>query len=129
MLDGGDLYEGGVPCVEGGELEDEPDDDPTTASPLRLPTSHPTRCGAVLLNGDGGTADPDWVTFTLDSGTTTFDLQWAGNVTLTVQVDGSAPVSSPFDAGIPFNRKDPYYVEIRSPDGKKQFWRVTLFQN
>ncbi len=128
LLDGGDMYEGGVPCVMGGELEEEPNDDPSTANPLRQPTDHPTRCGAILPTDDGGLAESDFLTFSLDGGTKLFALQWAGNVTLKVEVDGSAPVFSPFDGGIPYNNKDPYYVEVKSANGTQTFWRVTLFQ-
>jgi hypothetical protein len=129
VLDGGDIYEGGVPCVVGGELEIEPNDEAGTANVLVNPPEHPTRCGAVLLTGDGGTAESDFLTFTLPTGTASFFLQWDGNISLKVDVDGSAPVTSPFEGGIPFHANTPYFVEVKSADGKKQFWRVSVFKN
>ena len=48
VLDGGDLYEGGVPCVVGGLLEEEPNDDRDAANVV-----DPTRCGAILLRMAG----------------------------------------------------------------------------
>ena len=132
VLDGGDLYEAGIQCVVGGELEVEPNDDESTANvlnPSSTPPSKATRCGAVLLTGDGGTPENDFLTFHLQPTTTNFYLQYQGNIKLTVTVDGSAPVVSPFDGGIPFNKNDGYYVEVNSANTKAANWRVTLFEN
>lgn len=141
VLDGGDLYEGGVPCVLGGLLEEEPNDDEATANLLS-----PTRCGVIFVNpdrsdagdagdagdaADGGLAENDYVKFQLKTATQSFFLQFAGNVKMDVMVDGSAPVtiSSTQSPAVPFVRGQPYSVRVYSADGKRQVWRVTLFEN
>jgi hypothetical protein len=138
-LDGGDVYEGGVPCVLGGLLEEEPNDDTTTAnalSPADAGCAAPgcSRCGAILTSdpgagGDGG-AESDFLTFEVRPNVNNFYLQFGGNVTLTVTVEGHAPIvitqtSSPT---LPLVRGKPYYVEVKSVNGKRQNWRVTLFE-
>jgi hypothetical protein len=148
VLDGGDLYEGGIPCVVGGELEEEPNDDVASANPLNanppLPEagkaqSRATRCGAMfLVDADGGDAGNDsglvaeleYLTFQLQPTTKSFYVQYGGNVVLKVEVEGHAPVTIPSaDASIPFVKNKPYYVQVKSADGKSQKWRVTLFED
>lgn len=134
VLDGGDLYEGGIPCVLGGLLEEEPNDDKTTANTLM-----PTRCGAILLTGDGGAsvtdggsvAESDFLTFTLPTTTTTFYLQFSGDISLKIDVEGnpSVTITPTMPANVPLVRDKPYYVEVRSLNGKRANWRVTVFQN
>lgn len=138
VLDGGDLYEGGVPCVVGGQLEEEPNDDTTTANTLA-----PTRCGVVFPldpdagadaaadAGDAGATESDFLTFTLKPTTTSFFLQFSGNITMTVSVEGKQPVtiSQTQSPAVPFVKDKPYYVEVKSANGKRQAWRVTLFEN
>jgi hypothetical protein len=147
-LDGGDLYEGGVPCVLGGELEEEPNDDTANANTLNpnplLPEagkaqSRSTRCGVMFLVGaDGGDAGNDsglvpeleYLTFQLQSTTKSFFVQYGGNVVLKVEVEGHPPVTIPSpDASIPFVKNKPYYIQVKSADGKSQKWRVTLFED
>jgi hypothetical protein len=138
-LDGGDLYEGGVPCVQGGLLEEEPNDDTTTAnelSPTDAGCTAPgcSRCGVIFVTDldagpDGGT-ESDFLTFTVRPGVKDFYLQFAGNVTLTVTVEGHPPVviSQTQSPTLPLVRGKPYFVEVKSASGKKQTWRVTLFE-
>jgi hypothetical protein len=125
LIDGGDAFEGGIPCVVGGEGEIEPNNDTASANEL-----HPTRCGAVLVS-DGGAdgGESDYLTFTLGDASTNFYLQYAGNVKLKVETDGQAPVdmAAP-DASLVLQHGQPYFVEVRSATGKSQTWRVTLFQ-
>jgi hypothetical protein len=126
VLDGGPGYEGGIPCVVGGEIEEEPNDDPSTANELR-----PTRCGAVLVS-DGGPdgGEDDYLTFTLADASTSFYLQYAGQVKINVETDGQAPVDiTQPDASLAFKKGQPYFVQVRSANGKTQVWRVTLFQD
>ncbi|MBX3207976.1 MAG: hypothetical protein KF764_23215 [Labilithrix sp.] len=124
ILDGGEDFEGGIPCVVGGELEEEPNDTREEANPLR-----PTRCGVIRTDiVDGG--ESDFVTFTIaDASTKSFFVQYAGNVKVLVETDGSAPVDiTQPGVSIPLRRDQPYYVEVKSKDGKQQFWRVSLFE-
>lgn len=125
LIDGGDEFEGGIPCVVGGDPEVEPNDDVLTANELA-----PTRCGAVLVT-DGGLdgGESDFLTFTLADASTSFFLQYAGQVKVKVETDGQAPVdiSAP-DASLALRKGQPYFVEVRSATGKNQVWRVTLFQ-
>ncbi len=126
LIDGGDEFEGGIPCVVGGDPELEPNDDTLTANELK-----PTRCGAVLVT-DGGTdgGESDFLTFTLADASTSFFLQYAGNVSVKVETDGQAPVdiTGP-DASLVLKKAQPYFVQVRSANGKSQVWRVTLFQS
>lgn len=123
VLDGGD-FEGGIPCVVGGELELEPNDDKLTANDLK-----PTRCGVVLVS-DGGVdgGESDWLTFQLGDASTNFYVQYAGNVKVLVETDGQAPVDITTGGKLNFAKGQPYHVQVRSADGKTQTWRVTLFQ-
>ena len=126
LIDGGAEFEGGIPCVVGGDPELEPNDDTLTANELK-----PTRCGAVLVT-DGGLdgGESDFLTFTLGDASTSFFLQYAGNVKVNVETDGMAPVdiTGP-DASLILKKHQPYFVEVRSVNGKSQVWRVTLFQS
>ena len=124
VLEGGPGFEGGIPCVVGGLVEEEPNDDPSMANPLT-----PTRCGAVLVE-DGGLdgGENDYLTFTLGDASTSFFLQYSGQVKVNVEVDGSAPVdiTAP-DASLKLVKDQPYFVQVRSATGKTEVWRVTLF--
>jgi hypothetical protein len=126
LIDGGAEFEGGIPCVVGGDPELEPNDDTLTANELK-----PTRCGAVLVT-DGGAdgGESDFLTFTLADASTSFFVQYAGNVSVKVETDGQAPVdiTAP-DASLIVRKGQPYFVEVRSVNGKNQVWRVTLFQS
>lgn len=121
LLDGG--IEGGIPCVEGGELEDEPNDEKQLANELK-----PTLCGVIKAHApDAG--ESDFLTFTLGDASTSFFLQYAGNVKVTVETDGSVPVD--ITQGSPtldFKKGQPYFVEVTSKDNKQQVWRVTVFE-
>lgn len=126
VLEAGDEYEGGVPCVVGGQLEEEPNDDKDAANPTM-----PTRCGAVLLTADGGTAESDFLTFTLKQTTTNFFIQFSGDVSLKVEVEGSPPVTiTPTTSPtLPLVKGKPYFIEVKSlMANKKANWRVTIFE-
>jgi len=137
VLDGGP--EGGVPCVLGGVLEDEPNDDRATAN-----TVDPTRCGVLVAKtsddagadgGDAGDAgagtESDFLTFTLKPTTKSFYIQFAGDISMKVDVEGQpsviiTPTSAP---PVAFVQNKPYYIEVRSLNGKPTNWRVTVFQD
>jgi hypothetical protein len=122
VLDSGD-GDGGIPCVVGGELEEESNDDRLTANTLS-----PTRCGVVKIN-DLDAGESDFLTFTLGDASTQFYLQYAGNVNVLVETDGSAPIDITQGAPkLPFRKGQPYFVEVKSKDNKRQVWRVTLFE-
>jgi hypothetical protein len=126
VIDGGAEFEGGIPCVVGGDPELEPNDTRLLANELK-----PTRCGAVLVS-DGGMdgGESDFLTFTLGDASTSFFLQYAGDVTVKVDTDGQAPVDiTQPDASLVAKKNQPYFVEVRSKTGKSQVWRVTLFQS
>ncbi|HVH45379.1 MAG TPA: hypothetical protein VM925_23660 [Labilithrix sp.] len=122
VLDSGDV-DGGIPCVVGGELEEEPNDDGGLANELK-----PTRCGVTLVNAvDAG--ESDFLKFELADASTEFFVQYAGNVQVLVETDGSAPVDiTQGSPKVAFKKGQPYFVEVKSKDGKPQVWRVTLFQ-
>lgn len=127
LLDAGDLFDGGlIPCVVGGELEEEPNDALEEANTLR-----PTRCG-VAFAGDGGpdSGDVDSLTFELGDASSSFYLQYAGNVKVVVETDGQAPadISASPAPTLKFVKGQPYYVQVSSATGKTQTWRVTLFE-
>ena len=130
VLDGGDLYEGGIPCVVGGQLEEEPNDDRDAANPVM-----PTRCGVVLVDADGGTsgnplvAESDFLTFTLPSTTKSFYIQFAGDVSLKIDVEGnpSVTITPTMSGNVPLVKDKPYFIEVRSLNGKVATWRVTIF--
>ncbi|MDB4933368.1 MAG: hypothetical protein JWP87_340 [Labilithrix sp.] len=126
LIDGGNEFEGGIPCVVGGDPELEPNDDRLLANELK-----PTRCGAVLVS-DGGLdgGESDFLTFTLADASTNFFIQYAGDVRVKVETDGQAPVDiTEPDASLVTKKNQPYFVEVRSKTGKSQVWRVTLFQS
>jgi hypothetical protein len=130
-LEAGPEYgEAGIPCVAGGKLEEEPNNDKDAAN-----TVDPTRCGAILLTADGGlgspgTAESDFLTFELKSTTKTFFIQFSGDISMKIDVDGqSVTVSPTMSPPIPFVKDKPYYIEIRSLNGKRANWRVTIFES
>jgi hypothetical protein len=129
VLDAGD---GGIACVVGGELEEEPNDTELTANMINFPDAampvHGTRCGIVRVDAlDAG--ENDFLKFQLADASTRFYVQYAGNVHVVVETDGSAPidVTEP-DASVAFKKGQPYYVQVTSKDGKQQVWRVSVFQ-
>jgi hypothetical protein len=139
ILDGGDLYEGGVPCVVGGQLEEEPNDTEGTATALSPDAASPrSMCGVIFVDpdagdggGDGGLAETDFLSFQLKSATQSFYVQYAGDINVDVEIDGSAPIniSGTTVPTLPFVRDQPYFVKVNSKDGKRQVWRVSVFEN
>jgi hypothetical protein len=128
-LDGGDI-DGGVLCVVGGELEQEDNNTAATANPINYGAvpGKASRCGVIKIDAqDAG--ESDFLKFELADAATKFYLQYAGDVHVIVETDGSAPVDITQDSSeLAFRKGQPYLVEVKSKDGKQQVWRVTLFQ-
>jgi hypothetical protein len=119
VLEAGPEYGGGVPCVQGGVLEVEPNDDASTANELA-----PTVCGAVLPG-----TEVDVLKFRLQSRSKSMFIGFDGNVSLTVTVDGQTVVVTPqSNPAIPFVKNKDYTVEVRSMDQARQNYRVTIFE-
>ena len=139
VLDGGEEYEGGVPCVAGGLLEEEINDEPDAANPLdpadaACPAPGCSRCGVIFTNADGGTdggAELEFVSFDMHPSAKSFFLQYGGDVTLTVRVGAMGPyvINKTSTPVLPFVRNQTYFVEVKSNTGKRTPWRVTLFEN
>jgi hypothetical protein len=147
ILDAGPEYDGGIVCRGNGVIEEEPNDDPDAANQLRYDVDAAclksaggcTRCGVIFLEdpdsgadaGDGGT-EVEFVTFDLQPTTKSFYVEYEGDVTLTITIDGEAgtyvvgkgqpPVTIPAKLG------KHYYVEVTSNTGKITPWRVTLYE-
>lgn len=140
VIDGGDLYEGGIPCVAGGLAEEEINDEPDAANPLdpadaACPAPGCSRCGIIFTSdpdagGDGG-AELEYVSFDVHPTAKSFFLQYGGDVTLTVRVGAQGPyiINKSSTPTLPFVRNQTYYVEVKSNTGKATPWRVTLFEN
>ena len=135
VLDAGGVYEGGIACVSGGLLESEPQNNNQNNGDV-LNKQHPTFCGATIPGraADGGAGDVDYLQFKLENPTTTFFLQFAGNVKVTVTVETQSgvqtivmtPTSFP---PIPFVLGKDYTVKVESNSGQREDWRITLFQS
>jgi len=111
--------DGDIPCVVGGAMETEPNNSDGTANELA-----PTVCGYT----DPAT-ESEWLHFTLKNTTKHMYLGYAGNIKLTVRVDGKSVELSPQSAPpVPFVRGKRYTVQVESFDTSPQKWRVTLFE-
>jgi hypothetical protein len=140
VLDGGDLYEGGVPCVAGGLIEEEINDEPDAANPVdpaASPCTAPgcSRCGIIFTNDpdagtDGGT-ELEYVSYTVHPSAKSFYIQFGGEVTLTVRVGAQGPyvIDKTSSPTIPFVRDQTYFIQVKSNTGKTTPWRVTVFEN
>ena len=142
ILDGSALgVDGGIPCYEGGELEIEPNGDLVMANsfPAGAITSSVLKrilCGAASnpTYVDGGNidaGDQDFMQFTLADASTGFYVGYEGNVDVTVETDGEAPVDITLaDASIrTFSKSQPYYVRVKSREGHTQKWKIIVFQD
>jgi hypothetical protein len=148
LLDGGPDYEGGVACVVGGKVEEEINDEPDAANELRTSPEAGcvgtgcSVCGVIFDNdldagkdaGDGGLGgtELEYVSFVLHPATTSFYIQYAGDVTLVVTVEGSATeyvISSTSSPTLPYTAGKRYFVAVKSNSGALTPWRVTLFEN
>lgn len=148
-FDGGDI-DGGIPCVQGGELEIEGNDTPETANPLNPPSSRcgvarmrpagPVDAGADADAGDAGDAEAvdaglvpesDFMTFFISKEATDIYVQYHGDgvqVLVTAGDGGTQDITQP-GVTLPFKRNVPYYVEVRSKTGKPETWRVSMFED
>jgi hypothetical protein len=148
VLEAGPEYEGGIACVVGGQIEEEVNDDPDAANELRVSPEAGcvgtgcSRCGVIFDNdldagkdaGDGGLGgtELEYVSFVLHPATKNFYIQYAGDVTLVVTVEGSATeyvISSTSAPTLPYTAGKRYFVAVKSNTGVLTPWRVTLFEN
>lgn len=148
VLDGGPDYEGGVACVVGGQVEQEINDEPDAANELRvIPDAGCvgtgcSRCGVIFDSdpdagadaGDGGLGgtEVEYVSFVLHQATTSFYIQYAGDVTLIVTVEGNPTeykINTTSSPTLPYTAGKRYFVKVISNTGKVTPWRVTLFEN
>lgn len=139
----------GIPCVQGGIEEMEPNDDKNSANAFdNNADAGPSASvcgvvseGATAVDGgdagdDGGDAGgvvgstSDFLTFQLQATTRSFYLQFSGDITMTVEVEGNAPVviSPTSSPALPFVKDKPYYIEVKSRTGRETNWRVSLFE-
>lgn len=145
-LEAGAEYDGGIACVAGGQIEQEVNDDPDAANQLRLsPEAGCTgngcsRCGVIFDSdpdagadaADGGGAELEYVTFELQAATKSFFIQYAGDITLTVTVEGNAMqyvIKTGSSPTLPYALGKRYFIEVKSNTGQRTPWRVTLFEN
>ena len=158
VLEAGPEYEGGIACVAGGQIEEEVNDEPDAANELRAPDASClgfknnaqvgpgcSRCGVIFDNdldagkdaGDGGLGGTELevVTFMLSpvaGANNNFFIQYAGDVTLVVTVEGSATeyvISSTSTPTLPYTTGKRYFVTVKSNTGAQTPWRVTLYEN
>lgn len=125
FVDGGP--EGGIPCVVGGVAEVEPNNTAGTANTLpnvAIGTSA-SICG-FLTPSDGG-QEVEYVAFKLQSGTSKFDVQWAGSIAQpTVTVDGGViSIGGPGS----FQKDQPYIFKIEPSGGSGAIpWRLSILE-
>jgi hypothetical protein len=134
IIDGGSLYEGGLPCVTDGVVETEPaNDSPPNGDAGTPDILNPAVCGAILLGtGADGGIDVDYLRFRLKNTTTTFFVGFSGNIKMTISVEGpdggiQTVVITPTSGGaIPFVQNKDYTVKVESNDGARQNWIIRL---
>ena len=131
FLDGGPDV-GPVPCVAGGVLETEPNDNLGQANTIN---GNVPMCGQITRAQDGG-LDEDYFAFHMQASTTTMTIEFNGNVSLTVSVDGGdggrqEVVLSPTSTStpVPFVKDKQYTIVVRSFDGNPQNYRVTIHES
>lgn len=145
VIDGGPEYEGGINCVVGGQAEQEINDTPDAANPLRYdPDAGCTgtgcsKCGVIFDSdplafadaGDASGAELEYVTFELLPSTGSYFLQFGGDVTLTLTVEGNAMeyvINASSSPALPFTLGKKYFVQVKSNTGQQTPWRVTLYE-
>ena len=117
ILDAGPDHEGGIACVAGGTLEIEPNDTAATATTL-----DGTVCGEI----SPGT-ESDFLKFTLKAATTSFNVTYKGNITITFRVNGQTVTwANGTFPPVPFVRGMEYSLELKAADAKYQPYRLTL---
>ena len=158
VLEAGPEYEGGIACVAGGQIEEEVNDDTANANALRAGDASClgflnnaqvgpgcSRCGVIFDSdldagkdaGDGGLGGTELevVSFKLApvaGAKNNFFIQYAGDVTLVVTVEGSATeyvISSTSAPTLPYTTDKTYFVTVKSNTGAVTPWRVTLYEN
>lgn len=100
--------------------EVEPNNDRASANVLM-----PTRCGTIAPNGES-----DFLTFQLQDASSSMQIRFDGQVTLTVTVNNETFVlGNGASPKIPFSKGKRYVIEIKQADGAKSpAWRVDLIE-
>jgi hypothetical protein len=156
LLEAGPEYDGSIACVVGGQIEQEVNDTPDAANELRKTADAGclgftgntqtgpgcSRCGVIFDNdldagkdaGDGGLGgtELEYLSFVIEPGTNNFFLQFQGDVTLVVTVEGSATeyvITATTSPSLPYMAGKRYFVAVKSNTGAVTPWRVTLFEN
>ncbi len=133
VLDGGAQNEGGIPCVQGGVPEIEPNQSAGQATPFTTSICgviEPAAGAEAGLPDAAAGAESDFTTYTLKSTTSSFFLQFSGDITLVITVDGQTVTLTPTSfPAIPFAKGKPYIVEVKANTSAKTFWRVSLFES
>lgn len=136
VLDAGPGVDGGIPCYAGGELEVEPNDLLAQANELpegAISASVLKRVLCGFTNNDGGAVDAgdyESLRFTLGDASTDFFVRFEGNVTVTIETDGAAPVDiSQPGVVLPRQYNQPYFIRVNAKDGKTQKWKIVLFED
>lgn len=135
-LDAGPSVDGGIPCYAGGELEEEPNDLLTQANEFpdgAISANVLKRILCGITTNDGGLPDAgdfESLRFTLGDASTDFFVRYEGNVTVTIETDGSAPVDiSQPGVVLPRQYNQPYFIRVNAKDGKTQKWKIVLFED
>jgi hypothetical protein len=156
VLEAGPEYDGSIACVAGGQIEQEVNDNPDAANELRttpdagcLGFTGPnqtgpgcSRCGVIFDNdldagkdaGDGGLGgtELEYLSFVIQPGTKDFFIQFQGDVTLVVTVEGSATeyvITTAGGPALPYAAGKRYFIQVKSNSGAVTPWRVTLYEN
>lgn len=146
-LDGGGI-DGGVPCVSGGTLETEPNDTEGTAETLANTPGAAgsvqvaSKCGVVgesagdADGGDAGAPDVDYYKFRFpsvvpDGGVPLqyFHLQYFGNITFTVVVNGQTfTFGQGSDPDLLYFADKDYVVKVQTKGTGATTYRLSLFE-
>lgn len=133
--DGGDFAEAGIECFSGGVLEIEPNDTRATATefPVGVDEGKVLRrvlCG-YIKGSDGGfdAGESDWLKFQISDASTGFYIEYHGNLKVSVETDGQAPVdiTNP-DASLIRRYGQPYLVDVRSASGETRQWKIVVYE-
>jgi hypothetical protein len=109
--------DGGAVTCQGGTPEIEPNNTPATANPINGEV-----CGII----DPPT-ESDFFTFTPPQTAKGISLSFTGKIDVTVTVAGTTvTLSAASHPDIPFVKGRPYVLEVKSADGVKEAYTVTV---
>ncbi len=124
-IDAGDA--GSIPCVVNGTVEVEPNNAAGTATEMAAPTAGSSSICGILAGGGDAAADVDFVKFKLQAATTSFYVEWVGNVTPEFKINGTLTT---IGAAGSFQKTDFYSVEMKPNAGAaaNSPWRLTVYE-